>query len=110
MAGDPLTFIRISPMPPRMNWDWDKLSEQKRRQGSSPPDPVHMGEDWGKRLSSMLAFGLGQFILFLGEFGLNQPLVTALNRRYGRPGDVLFQYTLIKAVLFLVGVMACCTG
>jgi O-antigen/teichoic acid export membrane protein len=53
----------------------------------------------------MLAFGLGQFILFLGEFGLNQPLVTALNRRYGRPGDVLFQYTLIKAVLFLVGVM-----
>jgi modulator of FtsH protease HflK len=36
-----------------MNWDWDKLSEQKRRQGSSPPDPVHMGEDWGKRLSSM---------------------------------------------------------
>jgi len=53
----------------------------------------------------MLAFGLGQFILFLGEFGLNQPLVTALNRRYGRPGEVLFQYTLIKSVLFFFGVL-----
>lgn len=53
----------------------------------------------------MLAFGLGQFILFLGEFGLNQPLVTALNHRFGRPGEVLVQYTLIKAVLFLVGVV-----
>ena len=36
-----------------MNWDWDKLSEQKRRQGSSPPDPVGLGEDWGKRLASL---------------------------------------------------------
>lgn len=36
-----------------MNWDWDKLSEQKRRQGSTPPDPVRTGEDWGKRLSTL---------------------------------------------------------
>ena len=36
-----------------MNWDWDKLSEQKRRQGSPSPDPVNRGEDWGKWLPSL---------------------------------------------------------
>ncbi|MFZ5811423.1 MAG: polysaccharide biosynthesis C-terminal domain-containing protein [Thermodesulfobacteriota bacterium] len=54
----------------------------------------------------MLAFGLGQFILFLGEFGLNQPLVTSLSRRYARTGEILAQYTVIKAVLFVAGVAA----
>jgi O-antigen/teichoic acid export membrane protein len=57
----------------------------------------------------MLAFGLGQFILFLGEFGLNQPLVTSLSRRYVRAGEVLAQYTVIKTALFAVG-MAAVTG
>ncbi len=51
----------------------------------------------------MLAFGLGQFILFLGEFGLNQPLVTSLSRRYARTGEILAQYSVIKAVLFAAG-------
>jgi len=54
----------------------------------------------------MLAFGLGQFILFLGEFGLNQPLVTSLSRRYVRTGEVLAQYTVIKIALFAVGMVA----
>jgi len=51
----------------------------------------------------MLAFGLGQFILFLGEFGLNQPLVASLSRRYARTGEILAQYTVIKAALFVAG-------
>lgn len=51
----------------------------------------------------MLAFGLGQFILFLGEFGLNQPLVTSLSRRYARTAEILAQYTVIKAILFAAG-------
>ncbi len=53
-GGLPLTFPRISPMPPSMNWDWDKLSEQKRRQqGPLPPDPGRVGEELGKRLSRL---------------------------------------------------------
>ena len=36
-----------------MNWDWDKLTEQKRRYGSQLPDPGRVGEDLGKKLSSM---------------------------------------------------------
>ena len=36
-----------------MNWDWDKLSEQKRRQGSPIPDPGRLGEDLADRLSDM---------------------------------------------------------
>lgn len=36
-----------------MNWDWEKLTEQKRRQGSPLPDPGRVGEDWGKKLSSL---------------------------------------------------------
>lgn len=35
-----------------MTWDWDRLSEQKRRMGSTPPDPGRVGEELGKRLSS----------------------------------------------------------
>lgn len=34
-----------------MTWDWDKLSEQKRRMGSTPPDPENFGVQWGKQLS-----------------------------------------------------------
>ncbi|NMC49577.1 MAG: protease modulator HflK, partial [Desulfovibrio sp.] len=32
-----------------MNWDWDKLQEQKRRQGPQPPDFGRLGDDF-KRL------------------------------------------------------------
>jgi membrane protease subunit HflK len=40
-------------MPAGMNWDWEKLSEQKRRQGSAPPDPGRVGEELGKRFSDL---------------------------------------------------------
>lgn len=36
-----------------MNWDWDKLSEQKRRQGSPIPEPGRLGEDLADRLSDL---------------------------------------------------------
>ena len=36
-----------------MNWDWDKLSEQKRRQGNPIPEPGRMGEDLADRLSDL---------------------------------------------------------
>jgi membrane protease subunit HflK len=36
-----------------MNWDWDKLSEQKRRQGSPIPEPGRLGEDLADRLSDI---------------------------------------------------------
>ncbi|MHC1713955.1 MAG: FtsH protease activity modulator HflK [Solidesulfovibrio sp.] len=36
-----------------MNWDWEKLTEQKRRQGSPLPDPGRIGEDLGKKLSDL---------------------------------------------------------
>lgn len=51
----------------------------------------------------VLAFSLAQFILFLGEFGLNQPMVVALSRKWGNKGEVLLQYSLIKAVLLVAG-------
>jgi len=50
-----------------------------------------------------LAFSMAMIVLFLGEFGLNQPLVTALSKKYGRKGDTLMQYTLIKGVILLAG-------
>jgi membrane protease subunit HflK len=36
-----------------MNWDWDKLTEQKRRQGSSAPDPGRMGEELARKFSGL---------------------------------------------------------
>lgn len=59
----------------------------------------------------VLAFSLAQFILFLGEFGLNQPMVVALSRTWGDKGQVLAQYGLIKAALLgagMVGVTGFC--
>ncbi len=53
----------------------------------------------------VLAFSLAQFILFLGEFGLNQPMVVVLSRKWGDKGQVLAQYGLIKAALFLAGMV-----
>ncbi len=38
-----------------MNWDWEKLSEQKRRQGAPAPDPGRVGEELGKKLSELKA-------------------------------------------------------
>ena len=57
----------------------------------------------------VLAFSLAQFILFLGEFGLNQPMVVALSRTWGDKGQVLAQYGLIKIALLAAG-MAGVTG
>ena len=50
-----------------------------------------------------LAFNTAMIVLFLAEFGLNQPLVTSLSKKYGRKGDVLMQYTLIKGVILAAG-------
>ena len=51
----------------------------------------------------MVAFGLASIILFLGEFGLNQPLVASLCKKYSHKGDILAQYTLLKGVLLVAG-------
>ncbi len=51
----------------------------------------------------MVAFGLASIILFLGEFGLNQPLVSALSKKYSNKGDILAQYTLLKGILLVSG-------
>lgn len=59
----------------------------------------------------VLAFSLAQFILFLGEFGLNQPMVMSLSRKWGDKGQVLAQYGLIKVALLgagMIGVTAFC--
>jgi len=53
----------------------------------------------------VLAFSLAQFILFLGEFGLNQPMVLSLSRKYGNKGEVLLQYGIIKAGLLGLGMV-----
>ncbi|MFZ5426642.1 MAG: polysaccharide biosynthesis C-terminal domain-containing protein [Thermodesulfobacteriota bacterium] len=50
-----------------------------------------------------LAFQTAMIVLFLGEFGLNQPLVSALSKKYGHKGDVLMQYTLIKGIILVLG-------
>lgn len=59
-------------------------------------DQSHYGE-------FQLAFQLAMIVLFLGEFGLNQPLVAALSKKYGHKGDVLAQYTLIKGLILVLG-------
>jgi O-antigen/teichoic acid export membrane protein len=51
----------------------------------------------------MVAFGLASIILFLGEFGLNQPLVSSLSKKYSHKGDILAQYTLLKGILLVAG-------
>ena len=50
-----------------------------------------------------IAFSLASIILFLGEFGLNQPLVTSLCKKFSHKGDILAQYTLLKSVLLVLG-------
>jgi len=51
----------------------------------------------------MVAFGLANIILFLGEFGLNQPLVASLCKKFSNKGDILAQYTLLKGILLVAG-------
>lgn len=50
-----------------------------------------------------LAFNTAMIVLFLAEFGLNQPLVTSLSKKYGHKGDTLIQYTLIKGLILVIG-------
>jgi len=50
-----------------------------------------------------LAFQTAMIVLFLGEFGLNQPLVSALSKKFGHKGDVLMQYTVIKGIILVIG-------
>jgi O-antigen/teichoic acid export membrane protein len=59
-------------------------------------DQSHYGE-------FQLAFNTAMIVLFLGEFGLNQPLVSALSKKYGHKGDILAQYTLIKGLILALG-------
>ena len=51
----------------------------------------------------MVAFSLASIILFLGEFGLNQPLVAALSKKYSNKGDILAQYSILKSCLLFAG-------
>lgn len=51
----------------------------------------------------MVAFELGYIVLFVGEFGLNQALVTDLGKPSTNKGDVLARYTLIKGLLVSLG-------
>ena len=51
----------------------------------------------------MVAFGLASIILFLGEFGLNQPLVASLSKKFTHKGDILAQYTLLKSGILTAG-------
>ncbi len=52
----------------------------------------------------MLGIELGFIVLFLGEFGLNQALVTDLGKKYASKGDVLARYSLLKAVLLFLAI------
>lgn len=60
----------------------------------------HSTSDYGE---FMVAFGLASIILFLGEFGLNQPLVASLSKKFTHKGDILAQYTLIKGSILTAG-------
>lgn len=51
----------------------------------------------------MVAFGLASIVLFLGEFGLNQPLVASLSKKFTHKGDILAQYTLLKGGIMTAG-------
>ncbi len=56
----------------------------------------------------MLALGLGQILLLIGEFGLNLPLVSMLSQRDAHRGEALSQVSLLKGALLTcawVGVM-----
>jgi O-antigen/teichoic acid export membrane protein len=51
----------------------------------------------------MLALSIGQILLFVAEFGINQHLVTLLARKEDDPGDVLAQASVLKTGLLVCG-------
>ncbi len=59
----------------------------------------HQAETYGQ---FMLAISVGQIMLFVAEFGLNQHLATLLARKTDYPSTILTQVSVIKSVLLLV--------
>ncbi len=53
----------------------------------------------------MLALSVGQVILFIAEFGLDQHLVPQLASNRGKEADVLMQFFMLKGVLLVAGVL-----
>ena len=51
----------------------------------------------------MLALSVGQIILFVTEFGLNQHLVPLLVRKENEQGDILVQVSMLKGMLLAFG-------
>lgn len=51
----------------------------------------------------MLAINIGQVLLFVAEFGLDQHLVPQLAQKKGRQADVLMQFSVLKGILLLAG-------
>ncbi|NLI32253.1 MAG: oligosaccharide flippase family protein [Deltaproteobacteria bacterium] len=51
----------------------------------------------------MLATSIGQILLFVAEFGLNQHLVTLLAQKDAKTGDLLLQASILKSGLLLCG-------
>lgn len=51
----------------------------------------------------MLATSIGQILLFIAEFGLNQHLVTLLAEKDAKIGDLLLQASILKSGLLLCG-------
>ncbi len=53
----------------------------------------------------MLALSVGQVILFVAEFGLDQHLVPELARGKGKEADVLMQFSMLKGILLILGII-----
>jgi O-antigen/teichoic acid export membrane protein len=51
----------------------------------------------------MLALSLGQVLLFVAEFGLNQHLVPLLTRKDNELGDILVQVSMLKGMILACG-------
>ncbi len=51
----------------------------------------------------MLALSVGQILLFMAEFGLNQHLVPLLARKENEQGDILVQVSMLKGMLLACG-------
>ena len=51
----------------------------------------------------MLALSVGQILLFVAEFGLNQHLVPLLTRKENEQGDILVQVSMLKGMLLACG-------
>jgi len=53
----------------------------------------------------MLALNVGQVLLFVVEFGLDQHLVPQLAQKKNRQGEVLMQFTMLKVILLFAGMI-----